>query len=99
MLRPRGDHWLKVVVRHSVCVGLQDEMLIFMEYCAEGTIEEVAKQGLPEAMVRRYTSELLVAVGVLHDHSIVHRDIKGQGPPTRRIPRNCQFLGVHCGER
>ena len=53
-------------------------MLIFMEYCSEGTIAEVAKLGLPEAMVRKYTSELLAAVNVLHESGIVHRDIKGQ---------------------
>ena len=52
-------------------------MLIFMEYCAEGTIEEVAKQGLPESMVRKYTAEILIAINVLHDNGIVHRDIKG----------------------
>lgn len=59
---------------------MQDEMLIFMEYCAEGTIEEVAKQGLSEIMVRRYTNELLMAISVLHDNGIIHRDIKGQWP-------------------
>ena len=53
-------------------------MLIFMEYCAEGTIEEVAKQGLPEVMVRKYTAEILIAITVLHDNGIVHRDIKGR---------------------
>ena len=52
-------------------------MLIFMEYCTEGTIEEVAKQGLTEAMIRKYTMEILVAIKELHDHTIVHRDIKG----------------------
>lgn len=55
----------------------REEMLIFMEYCAEGTIEEVAKQGLPEVMVRKYTAEILIAINVLHENGIVHRDIKG----------------------
>lgn len=54
-------------------------MLIFMEYCTEGTIEEVAKQGIPEALMRRYIKEILIAVKELHDHGIVHRDIKGEG--------------------
>ena len=71
----------------SVCD--QGEMLIFMEYCAEGTIEEVAKQGLSEGMVRKYTEQLLIAVNVLHEHGIVHRDIKGVYPVcTRHIRAN-----------
>ncbi len=48
-----------------------------MEYCDEGTIAEVAKAGLPEEMVRRYAQEITVAISVLHEHGIVHRDIKG----------------------
>ena len=59
-------------------------MLIFMEYCEEGTIEEVAKQGLPEGMVRKYTAEILIAINVLHENGIVHRDIKGtQNSPVK----------------
>ena len=27
-------------------------MFIFMEYCADGTISDVAKLGLPESMIR-----------------------------------------------
>ena len=52
-------------------------MLIFMEFCAEGTVEEVARQGLPEVLIRLYTSQILTAVNHLHEMSIVHRDIKG----------------------
>ena len=56
----------------------QDELLIFMEFCDAGTIEEVAKVGLTEHLVRNYTRELLIAINVLHENGIVHRDIKGQ---------------------
>ena len=55
----------------------QGEMLIFMEFCSAGTLEDVSKQGLTEPLIRRYTSQLLNAVNVLHDNAIVHRDIKG----------------------
>jgi serine/threonine protein kinase len=48
-----------------------------MEYCPGGTLADAAKAGLPEDMVRKYTKELLVAIIVLHEHQIVHRDIKG----------------------
>ena len=53
-------------------------MLIFMEFCAEGTVEEVARQGLPEVLIRLYTSQILTAVYHLHEIGIVHRDIKGK---------------------
>ena len=52
-------------------------MLMFMEYCDTGTIEEAAKMGLPEYLIRRYTREIVLAVNHLHENSIVHRDIKG----------------------
>ncbi|KAJ8934430.1 hypothetical protein NQ318_017131 [Aromia moschata] len=57
----------------------KDEMLIFMEFCAEGTLEcliKATEHGLPELLVRRYTYQLVSGVACLHEHSIVHRDIK-----------------------
>lgn len=65
------------------CYGVEihnDEMLMFMEYCDEGTLESLAtstETGLPEELVRKYTRQLLEAVHTLHEHGIVHRDIKG----------------------
>ncbi|CAG5116904.1 unnamed protein product [Candidula unifasciata] len=55
----------------------KDEMLMFMEYCDSGSIEEVARIGLPEYMIRRYTQEIVRAIVHLHENNIVHRDIKG----------------------
>ena len=54
----------------------KDDMLIFMEYCDSGSIEEVARLGLPEYKIRRYTKEIVEAVAHLHENDIVHRDIK-----------------------
>ncbi|XP_076291139.1 mitogen-activated protein kinase kinase kinase 4 isoform X2 [Lasioglossum baleicum] len=57
----------------------REEMLIFMEFCAEGTLESLiagSGTGLPESLARKYTHQLLSAVAVLHSHGIVHRDIK-----------------------
>lgn len=50
---------------------------MFMEYCDSGSIEEVARIGLPEYLIRRYTQEIVRAVAHLHENNIVHRDIKG----------------------
>ena len=57
----------------------QDEMLLFMEYCSEGTVADAAKLGLSEEMIRKYTCGILYAISVLHDKGVVHRDIKGNG--------------------
>lgn len=54
-------------------------MLLFMELCAEGTLENLVaatENGLPEALLRRFTKQLVCGVDVLHQHAIVHRDIK-----------------------
>lgn len=55
----------------------QEEMYIFMEYCDEGTLEEVSKLGLQEHVIRLYSKQITIAINVLHEHGIVHRDIKG----------------------
>ena len=58
----------------------REEMIIFMEFCPEGTLEHLTgstEAGLPEELIRRFTRQLLEAVTVLHENGIVHRDIKG----------------------
>ncbi|XP_050476898.1 mitogen-activated protein kinase kinase kinase 4 [Bombus huntii] len=69
----------KHLVRYYGLEIHREEMLIFMEFCAEGTLESLVAgsgNGLPESLVRKYTHQLLSAVAVLHSHGIVHRDIK-----------------------
>lgn len=56
-------------------------MLIFMELCAEGTLENLVaatENGLPEALLCRFTKQLVKGVEILHQHAIVHRDIKSK---------------------
>ncbi|KAM8947401.1 mitogen-activated protein kinase kinase kinase 4 isoform 2-T2 [Pelodytes ibericus] len=55
----------------------REEMYIFMEFCDEGTLEEVSRLGLQEHVIRLYTKQITIAINVLHEHGIVHRDIKG----------------------
>ncbi|XP_043290095.1 mitogen-activated protein kinase kinase kinase 4 isoform X2 [Venturia canescens] len=69
----------KHLVRYYGMEIHREEMLIFMEFCAEGTLESLvagSENGLPELCYRKYTNQLLSAVAVLHSHGIVHRDIK-----------------------
>ncbi|XP_025722222.1 mitogen-activated protein kinase kinase kinase 4 isoform X4 [Callorhinus ursinus] len=55
----------------------REEMYIFMEYCDEGTLEEVSRLGLQEHVIRLYSKQITIAINVLHEHGIVHRDVKG----------------------
>lgn len=69
----------KSLVRYYGVEIHREEMLIFMEFCAEGTLESFVastESGLPENLSRRYTHQLLDAVACLHRHGVVHRDIK-----------------------
>lgn len=55
----------------------REELLIFMEYCSEGTLEGVCREGLLDMRcVRRYTHFLLKAVAFIHMKMVIHRDIK-----------------------
>jgi mitogen-activated protein kinase kinase kinase 4 len=49
-----------------------------MELCAEGTLESLVELsgGLPEALTRRFTAQILSGVAELHKNGVVHRDIK-----------------------
>lgn len=70
-------------------------MLIFMEFCAEGTLESLVAgsgNGLPESLVRKYTHQLLSAVAALHSHGIVHRDIKSNYKIISNKIISCQNL-------
>ncbi|KAH9637079.1 hypothetical protein HF086_013895 [Spodoptera exigua] len=66
------------VVECNWVLCVQEEMLLFMELCVEGSLEAlVATSGaLAEHTVRRYTKQLLAAVRELHARNIAHRDIK-----------------------
>lgn len=67
-----------------------------MEYCDEGTLEEVSRLGLQEHVIRLYSKQITTAINVLHEHGIVHRDIKGLSLSLflfkRCLPSLCQII-------
>ena len=63
------------LVKHFGIEIHREEMLIFMEYCPEGTLETLVSSteaGLEEVLVRRYTRQLLEAIACLHENGVVH---------------------------
>lgn len=54
-------------------------LMIFMEFVAGGTIEDLLnKYGpFPENLIKKCTKEILKGLEYLHYHNIVHRDLKG----------------------
>ena len=52
---------------------------IFLEYCTGGSIAQMLKQfgRFPEPLIRMYTRQMTEALAYLHEHGIVHRDVKG----------------------
>lgn len=66
-----------------------------MEYCDEGTLEEVSRLGLQEHVIRLYSKQITTAINVLHEHGIVHRDIKGA--LVYRSIQSPSYLRFYCG--
>ncbi|RDY14103.1 Mitogen-activated protein kinase kinase kinase NPK1, partial [Mucuna pruriens] len=64
------------------CLGIQEDqgkLNIFMEYMAGGSLADVAHKfggSLDEKVVRIYTREILHGINHLHQHGIVHCDLK-----------------------
>lgn len=60
--------------------SVEDNMFnIFLEYVPGGSIASMTKKfgQLPESLIKLYTFQILEGLAYLHDHNILHRDIKG----------------------
>ena len=57
----------------------ESQFYIFLEYVPGGSISSVIHKfgKFSEGLVRSYTRQILVGLAYLHEHQIMHRDIKG----------------------
>ena len=57
------------------------ELYIAMELCPSGSVAGLIAQrkcaGLPAGVALRYTRQLIEGLAYLHEHRVIHRDIKG----------------------
>jgi serine/threonine protein kinase len=71
-------------IRHPCIVGLhhafqtKTQLVMLLRYCPGGSLAGLLKSErcLSESLSRFYVAEVLLALGHLHKHRIVHRDVK-----------------------
>ena len=67
------------IVRYIGTEQDESHLFIFLEYVPGGSIASVVHKfgKFQEALVRGYTRQILSGLAYLHEHQIMHRDIKG----------------------
>ncbi|CAA7027564.1 unnamed protein product [Microthlaspi erraticum] len=67
------------IVRYLGTVREDETLNILLEFVPGGSLSSVLEQfgPLPEAVVGKFTKQLLLGLEYLHNHAIMHRDIKG----------------------
>ncbi|CAM9221764.1 unnamed protein product [Chrysoparadoxa australica] len=66
------------IIRYLGTQRNEDELFIFLEFASEGSVQQALRRFGPfsEAVVRKFSSELLDGLSYLHSSGIIHRDIK-----------------------
>ncbi|CAM0911533.1 unnamed protein product [Alopecurus aequalis] len=67
------------IVRYIGTVREEDSLNILLEFVPGGSIQSLLGRlgAFPEAVIRKYTKQILHGLEYLHSNGIIHRDIKG----------------------
>lgn len=67
------------IVRYLGSAVVDSALHIFMEFVPSGSLAALIRKfrRLPEAVVARYTAQVLSGLAYVHERGIVHRDVKG----------------------
>ncbi|TDL16904.1 Pkinase-domain-containing protein [Rickenella mellea] len=67
------------IVNYKGFVKTRKFLYIILEFCENGSLHNIRKKfgKFPENLVAMYISQVLEGLVYLHDHGVIHRDIKG----------------------
>jgi serine/threonine protein kinase len=67
------------IVKYKGFTKDKDTLFIILEYCENGSLQTILKKfgKFPESLAAVYVCQVLEGLIYLHDHGVIHRDIKG----------------------
>lgn len=75
-------------------------LMLVTEYCAGGEIFDhlVANGRMPEPTAREYFLQIVEAIEYLHDHGVVHRDLKAENLLLSHSLKTVKIAGIYAND-
>ena len=81
------------VVQYLGAANSAGDRYILLEYCAGGSVRRLLEtqhpRGLPASLLSTYGEQLLRGLHFLHEHMVIHRDLKGENLLFATDERTC----------
>ena len=81
------------IVQYLGAASSAGDRYILLEYCAGGSVrrllETLHPRGLPASLLSTYGEQLLRGLHFLHEHMVIHRDLKGENLLFATDERTC----------